>query len=154
MMVDASFAQSVTMHEHKQRDTGATLREDEKKTQGAMTYRIFHRYDIGDRGIHVIKRNAEAPDAFRVAIYCLRKDDEWFVPATSRTILSNFGMAALLISFYGYDYCQPNEFAQNIDLYLSHDFPARFGDAEQIANDPSLHRDGLRDLMARFREPI
>ena len=104
-------------------------------------YCIKHFYDIGDQRIYV-KRASGDTDAKRAALYCQFMCEEWFGP---EKMLSNLGVASLLIAFYGYQhYCVAS--ATTIDMHQ--DRTTFCGDNyTQLIGDVTLHRDRLCEFM-------
>lgn len=102
------------------------------------SYLIQHRYNIGDQGVTVMA--AAGFDVKRAAVYIQFKAEEWFA---DEACVSNLGIAAALVSFYG---CKHGVHETNglvIDMY---------GDRHQLCgsgltSDESLQRNGLREFL-------
>lgn len=121
-----------------------------EREERESTFCIQHYYDIGDQRIYVREGRGCTVNARRAAIYCQFKCEEWFGSAAQ---LSNFGVAAMLIAFYRFDYAQPTEGADVIDLY--YDRERACGDLwREMMADTTLARDGLRDAMRPFVEGV
>lgn len=106
------------------------------------TFVIHHYYDIGDQRVAV-----QAPygsDPRRAAIYLQLKAEEWFGDSAS---VSNLGIAAALVAFYGCTHGVRSEHEEHIDMYT--DRSAMLCDYASLISDPSLVREGLRDFLAR-----
>ncbi len=102
---------------------------------------ITHAHNMGDMRVF-LKRVSGDVDAKRAAMYCQFMCEEWFGPDKK---LTNLGVAALLVSFYGFQhhYGGPYEI---IDMYS--DRAAFFGNAcDEILRDATLHREKLREYM-------
>lgn len=99
--------------------------------------RIYHHYDIGDQSSY-IERRSGGIDAKRAALYCQFRCEEWFGASAS---LSNFGIASLLVDFYGFQHCAPpgeSIFAE-IDMYVDRE-DAVGNLYSELMKDDSLHR--------------
>lgn len=108
----------------------------------STTFVIHHYYDIGDQRVAV-----QAPygsDPRRAAIYLQLKAEEWFGDSAS---VSNLGIAAALVAFYGCTHGVRSEHEEHIDMYT--DRSAMLCDYANLISDPSLVREGLRDFLAR-----
>jgi hypothetical protein len=115
--------------------------EIDLKAEGEKIYRITHHYDIGDQDVHVEHPTGEV-DGKRVALYCWFKACEWFGMSV---VVSNLGIATAMVSLYGFRHCAVHPFSTAVDLY--HDAEG-FKSYDELMADPSLHRDGLRELLA------
>lgn len=105
--------------------------------------RITHHYDIGNQDVFV-ERSGGDVDPKRAAIYCQFKAEEWF----SGRGFSNFGIAAMLVAFYGFQHTRVCECA-TIDLYA--DREAACGPTYyELMADTSLHREGMKEVMKLF----
>lgn len=105
------------------------------------TFVIHHHYDIGDQSVAV-----QAPlglDLRRAAIYMQLKAEEWFGASVS---VSNLGIAAALVTFYGCTHGARTEHEEFIDMYT--DRAAMLGERVNLISDPSLTREGLHDFLA------
>ena len=112
-----------------------------KPNQRPRTFLIRHHYDIGDQGVTV-----EAPagfDARRAAIYIQFQAEEWF---GEEALVTNLGVAAALVSFYGFKHAAKDPLGESIDMYA--DREAMCGKAAELMADGSLSRDGLRGFLA------
>lgn len=113
----------------------------EKLPHDARNFLIHHHYDIGDQGITV-----NAPIGFntrRAAIYMQFQAEEWF---GNEKMVTNLGIAAALVTFYGCKHAARNSLGESIDMYA--DREAICHDASELMADRSLARDGLRDFLA------
>lgn len=115
--------------------------EIDLKAEGEKIYRITHHYDIGDQDVHVEHPTGEV-DGKRVALYCWFKACEWFGMSV---VVSNLGIATAMVSLYGFRHCAVHPFSTAVDLY--HDVEG-FKGYDELMADASLHRDGLRELLA------
>ncbi len=100
-------------------------------------------YFYGDGGAPVyIKRVTGNVDAKRAAIYCQFKCEEWF---GHERMLTNLGVASLLITFYGFQYHHGGPY-DDIDMY--HDHSAFCGEKyNELMLDAALQREKLREYM-------
>ncbi len=115
-------------------------------TGAAQTFLIRHHYDIGDQGVTI-----QAPqgfDARRAAIYMQFWAENWF---GDHKILSNLGVAAALVTFYGCKHAARSPVSNIIDMHLDREAACGPDSAVLIADD-GLKRDGLRDLLAPHLE--
>jgi len=115
--------------------------EAELKAEGAKFYCITHHYDIGDQDVHVEDPTGEV-DGKRVALYCWFKACEWF---GNSVVVSNLGIATAMVALYGFRHNAKHSLSTTVDLY--HDAEG-YRDYDALMSDPSLHRDGLRELLA------
>lgn len=114
--------------------------DDDPKWQ---SYRIQHRYDLGDQSVTV-----EAPndfDARTAAVYMQFMAEEWF--GSPGPDVTNLGIAAALVSFYGCKHAPRNEQDEIIDMYS--DRAARCSGAAVLMADTSMRREGLREFLAQ-----
>lgn len=100
-------------------------------------------YFYGDGGAPVyIKRVTGNVDAKRAAMYCQFKCEEWF---GHEKMLTNLGIASLLITFYGFQYHHGGPYNE-IDMY--HDRSAFCGEKyNELMLDAALQREKLREYM-------
>ena len=61
-------------------------------------------------------------------------------------MLTNLGVASLLVTFYGYQHAAETNICTTIDMHHDRDSSCR--DLLSFMNEPSLHREGLRDVMS------
>lgn len=111
----------------------------EKLPCNALNFFIRHYYDAGDLGISVA-----APDDLdvrRAAIYIELMAEKWF---GDDTCVTNLGIAAALVSFYGCKQAPRNDHGQVIDMH--HDREEMCGQDLIAASD--LYRDGLREFLS------
>jgi hypothetical protein len=112
----------------------------EKTIHDSQSYLICHHYDIGDLGVTV--RAPIGFDAKRAAVYVQFWAEEWFGDGET---LSNLGIAAALVVFYGCKHTQRNPRGEVIDLFFEcSEMCAR---ADKLMADPALHREGLREFL-------
>lgn len=100
-------------------------------------------YFYGDGGAPAyIKRISGDVDARRAAVYCQFMCEEWFGP---EKMLTNLGVASLLITFYGFQHHHGGPYDQ-IDMYS--DRAAFCGlKYNELLSDKTLHREKLREYM-------
>lgn len=113
------------------------------EAEGKRVYRITHHYNIGNQDVYVEDPTGEV-DGKRIALYCWYKACDWF---GTGALISDLGIASVMVSFYGFRHCATHPFSTTVDLY--HDAEGIGAENYQaLMNDASLHRDGLREAMA------
>lgn len=111
----------------------------DKKTN----YCIKHHYDIGDQQVFVRRISGDV-DPVQAAVYMQFMCEDWF---GEPKILTNLGVASLLVAFYGFQQAAATPLCTEIDMYFERE--QRCGDIYRaLIADTSLHREGLRDAMA------
>ena len=113
----------------------------EKLPRDAQSYLIQHNNDVGDQGVSVM-----APvnlDVRRAAIYMEFWAEEWF---GDEKYVTNLGIAAALVTFYGCKHSPMNSRGNVIDMH--HDREAMCRDASMLMADTSLNREGLREFLS------
>lgn len=107
----------------------------------ASTFLVEHQFDNGDRGVSI-----KAPlgfDARRAAVYIQLSAERWFGPEKQ---VSNLGIAAALVSFYGCRHAARNLRGEVIDMFTDRDTACRR--SRELLAGASLARPGLRDFVA------
>lgn len=106
-------------------------------------YKIFHRYDQGDQPVYV-----QAPaemDVITAAVYCQFLCEAHY----SEKGLSNLGIAAALVAFYG---CRPaavTNTAVDVDMYYERE--RRCGPIHAaMMQDETLARKGLEEYLGPY----
>lgn len=116
---------------------------------GAEIFCITHYYNIGDGRIFIWRKSGNISPV-RAAVYCqFLAEDSYGVDVC----VSNFGIAAALIVFYGF-----SDFPIINENYEKCTVIDMFGDRERlcgeqytfIMNDKSFHRDGLKQFLEPF----
>lgn len=108
---------------------------------GEEAYGINYFYGDGGAPVYVIRITGNV-DAKRAALYCQFKCEEWF---GQEKMLTNLGIASLLITFYGFQYHHAGPFDE-IDMY--HDRSAFCGEKyNELMSDAALFREKLREYM-------
>ena len=82
-------------------------------------------------------------DVKRAAIYIQFRAEEWF---GDEKYVTNLGIAAALVTFYGCKQSPRNNRGEVIDMH--HDREAMCRDASTLMADTSLHREGLREFLS------
>lgn len=113
----------------------------EKLPSESESYLIKHYYDLGDQAVTV--RAPAQLDPKRAAIYMQFWAEEWF---GEEKIVTNLGIAAALVSFYGCKHSPRNRFGEVIDMH--HDRETMCPNASTLMADTSLYRDGLREFLS------
>lgn len=108
----------------------------------SQTFCIQHHYDIGDQRVY-IRRYTGGVDAKRAAVYCQFKCEEWF---GSAKMLTNLGVASLLVTFYGYQHTASMDGCNIIDMHVHREESCGDKYYELIA-DTTLFRDKLKEYM-------
>lgn len=105
-------------------------------------FRITHHYDIGNQDVYVQRRTGSI-DGKRAALYCQFMAEEWFEPGV---IVSNLGIAAMLVSFYGFFHTAQTSICTDIDMYYDRE-RACGPNIGTLLNDPVLVRVGLKEAI-------
>lgn len=124
----------------------AHIADDERPC--VALYRIFHGMDIGDFSVYVAPKHG-APDTRRAALYCQFKAEEWY---GEEVLLSNLGVASLLVQFYGHEQApRLPELGSKwfIDLYSDREMFCG-ENWHRLMADQSLVRPGLMRAMHPF----
>ena len=119
----------------------------QKLPYDAQNYMIRHHYDVGDQGVSVM-----APDNLdvkRAAVYIQFQAEEWF---GIETPVSNLGIAAALVKFYGCKHARRNTQGNVIDMFHDREEMCResWSSSSSVTDDVSLHRDGLREFIRSY----
>ncbi|WP_454727693.1 MULTISPECIES: hypothetical protein [Cupriavidus] len=114
--------------------------ETDLAREAASRFRITHHYDIGNQDVYVERATGEA-DGRRAALYCWFKACEWFGESA---IVSDLGIASMLVTFYGFQHCAASNISTTVDLYADAE---GFSDYAALMRDESLFRDGLQKAM-------
>ncbi|MEZ7523842.1 hypothetical protein [Burkholderia vietnamiensis] len=115
--------------------------ENDLRAEGEKVYRVTHHYDIGDQDVYVEHPTGDV-DGKRVALYLWFKACDWFGYSV---LVSNLGIASVMVAFYGFRHCAIHPFSTTVDLYSDAE---GFRGYEELMSDTSLHRDGLREALA------
>lgn len=111
--------------------------------QNTDLYCICHGYDVGDQRIF-IRRESGNVDARGAALYLQFKAEEFF---GDEVILSNLGIAALLIQHYGFKHGAATDNCNIIDMYSDRERVCDTAYYEALMENKDLHREGLKDFM-------
>jgi hypothetical protein len=109
-------------------------------------FRIQHHYDIGDHAVYIAA--PEGFDARRAAVYVQFCTEEWYPGQAD--IVTNLGIAAALVAFYGCKHCAQTPLAEVIDMHV--DRERLCPDGLALVADTSLHREGLKEFIGPFRD--
>jgi hypothetical protein len=119
-----------------------------RRQNGMKTiYRIRYYYDIGDQDVFVARPDGNETDALRAVLYLNGMMIELFGPSA---LISNLGMAAMLIVFYGFTHAAKDDLAETIDFYLEWERPRESDFIAGVMSDASLQRDRDKLLTAMF----
>lgn len=111
-----------------------------KSLKNANTFRIRHFYDRGDQGVTI-----EAPsglDTRRAAVYIQFQAENWF---GDEATVTNLGIAAALVSFYGCQHASHSRYGEELDMYSERE--KRCPKYDELIADASLARDGLKEFL-------
>lgn len=109
----------------------------------AHVYCIYHAYDVGDQQVYVCRESGNI-DAKEAALY-LQFQAEAFYGESA--MLSNLGIAALLIEYYGFQHWHATAPCTSIDMYSEREhacYPEYYG---ALMENKDLYREGLKDSM-------
>jgi hypothetical protein len=121
---------------------------DKRFLSASAVVRIRHYYDVGDQDVFVFPTGASAPDTRRAALYCQFKCEEWFGEVS---MLSNLGVAALLVAFYGHQQAPRFMDAPTVDMHEDREALACDESAwRELVADPALAREGLQAAMKPY----
>jgi hypothetical protein len=110
------------------------------------TFRITHRYDLGNQDVYVMRRTGDV-NPLRAALYCQFKCEEWLEHESFE--MTNLGIAAMLVMHYGFRQAPATDACTTIDMHSDREKACGQPYYELMA-DPSLHREGLREAMTHF----
>jgi len=124
-------------------DIELPLEEIQAESRGVVRtrYCIKHHYDIGDQRVFV-ERAVGAVDGRRAAVYLQFRCEAWF---GEDKVLSNLGVAALLVAFYGFKHSASSSTCEVVDMHWDRERACARG--ADLATDAALARPGLRDAM-------
>jgi hypothetical protein len=106
----------------------------------ANTFRIHHHYHMGDQGATI-----QAPhglDTKRAAVYLQFQAETWF---GDEVTLTNRGIAAALVSFYGCKQTAHSRYAEDLDMYSERE--KLCPQYKELMADVSFMRDGLKAFL-------
>lgn len=112
----------------------------QKLPRDALSHLVKHHYDVGDQGVTVT-----APvdlDVRRAAVYIQFSAEDWY---GETAMVTNLGIAAALVAFYGCQHSPRNFRGAVIDMYF--DREKACGNAQTLLADESLRREGLREFL-------
>jgi hypothetical protein len=113
----------------------------ECEARAARRFRIHHHYDIGDQSVYVESKSGEV-DVPLAAAFIVAKTQEWW----GNVLVSNLGVAAALVEFYGCEHMATATAHIEVDLYDQSRYSAAVG-------APELERAGLRAYLRRHVSP-
>lgn len=111
-----------------------------KSDTNANTFRIHHHHHIGDQGATI-----QAPhglDTKRAAVYLQFQAETWF---GDEVTLTNRGVAAALVSFYGCKQTPHSRHAEDLDMSTERE--KLCSQYYELMADVSLMRDGLKEFL-------
>ncbi|MEC4877599.1 hypothetical protein MXF29_18565 [Pseudomonas sp. NC26] len=104
---------------------------------------IWHRYDVGEQQQYLQSITGESL-ARRAALYCQLMAELWFGSAVQ---VSTCGIAEAL---YGYEKVSAQQPYSIVDLYQVRVTAILAGYHEDLVNDSTLERTGLRDFLEPY----
>lgn len=107
---------------------------------------ICHSYDVGEQEQYLQSITGESL-ARRAALYCQFKAEMWFGSAVQ---VSTCGIAEALSALYGYEKVSAQQPYSIVDLYQVRETAVLAGYHEDLVNDSTLERTGLRDLLEPY----
>ena len=113
----------------------------EKLPRDAQTFLIRHHYDIGDQGVTI--KAPQGFDARRAAIYMQFWVEDWF---GVEKMITNLGVAAALVSFYGCKQAARNSLGETIDMHADREAACPKG--HDLKADEAFKREGLSGFLA------
>lgn len=122
-------------------DVPSAEEEAEWQAKAKRFYRITHHYSIGDQDVFVEHPTGEV-DGVHIASYIFMKACDWF---GSGYLISNLGVAAAMVAFYGFRHCARPILWTDADLYW--DVERRSAQALAMMKDITLERKGLREAL-------
>ena len=109
----------------------------------AHVYCIYHAYDVGDLHVYV-RRESGNIDAKEAALY-LQFQAEAFYGESA--MLSNLGIAALLIEHYGFQHWRATAACIFIDMYSEREHASYPQHYRALMENKELYREGLKSSM-------
>jgi hypothetical protein len=106
----------------------------------ANIFRIHHHYHMGDHGVKI-----QAPhdlDTKRVAVYIQFQAENWF---GLEVTVTNTGIAAALVSFFGCKHVPYCQHAVDLDMYSARE--KLCPKYNELMADASLMREGLNSFL-------
>jgi len=111
-----------------------------KSDTNANTFRIHHHYDWGDQSVTI-----KAPKGFdtkRAAVYIQFQAENLF---GDEATVTNLGIAAALVSFYGCKHAPHSRYGVDLDMYFERE--KLCPKYKELMADASLMRDDLQDFL-------
>jgi hypothetical protein len=136
-MMNEEYIECDYLDENEIKEIEASIALDKTKY-----FRITHHYDIGNQDVYV-KRKTGSIDGKRAALYCQFMAEEWF---GNGVIVSNLGIAAMLVTFYGFFHAAKTDTCTDIDMYYDRE-RACGPNINELLNDPELARPGLKEAI-------
>ncbi|MGF6996826.1 hypothetical protein [Paraburkholderia sp. GAS32] len=114
----------------------------EEATHKSNVYRITHYYQIGDQDVYVTDPTGEK-NGKEIAAYIFGWACEWHGHGN---LISNLGIAAMMVQFYGFIHCAKDEDATTVDMY----WDCQGNDFLTILNNETYERNTLRKAVVPF----
>jgi hypothetical protein len=128
-------------------DIEATVESIEKflvnRLDNKGIYRIFHSYDLGDQSVYIFQANSQV-NAKEAALYLQFKAEEYF---GSDAWLSNLGLAALMIQFYGFQQCALTNNCEQINMYSDRERACTSEIYQSLISKKELHRENIQHQL-------
>lgn len=109
----------------------------------AHVYCIYHAYDVGDQHVYV-RRESGSIDAKEAALYLQFQAEAFYGEGA---MLSNLGIAALLIEYYGFQHWRATAPCIFIDMYSDREHASYPDHYRELMENKDLYREGLKYSM-------
>lgn len=113
---------------------------------------ICHRYDVGEQQQYLLNITGESL-ASRAALYCQLKAEMWFgsaVQVSTCGIAEALSALSALSALYGYEKVSAQQPYSIVDLYQVRETAVLASYHEDLVNDSTLERTGLRDFLEPY----
>jgi hypothetical protein len=121
-----------------------------KPDQNKGIYCISHGYDVGNQCMYVTQ-GSDRINGKEAALFLQFTAEQFYGP---ERFLSNLGIAALLVQFYGFQQCAVTESYEHIDMYSDRESATTKNIYEALMSKAELQRDGLKEHIKFFLRPI
>lgn len=109
-------------------------------------YVVIGRSPVSEQQQYLLNITGESL-ASRAALYCQLKAEMWFGSAVQ---VSTCGIAEALSALYGYEKVSAQQPYSIVDLYQVRETAVLAGNHEDLVNDSTLERTGLRDFLEPY----
>lgn len=111
-----------------------------KSDTNANTFRIHHHYDRGDQSVTI--QAPQGLDTKRAAVYIQFLAEDLF---GDEATVTNLGIAAALVSFYGCKHTSHNKYGEDLDMYFARE--RLCPKYKELLADSTLMREGLKEFL-------